>query len=161
MAIMWQCVYLQNDFTLAFAVINSSEITLQNVDNCQICSSWVASQNIICCSVFSSSKMQSYWSMLGPFQVANIQGDLGQGFLSLSTHRNMRNLTQHIVSLAVQPYLQGREIDSNVSSCGGERQKGQEGVKQRYIRHSQGLICFFPIKPDLGQRYICQIEPSF
>lgn len=73
----------------------------------------------------------------------------------------MRNLTQHIVSLAVQPHLQGREIDSNVSSCGGERKKGQEGVKQRFIRHSQGLICFFPIKPDLGQRYICQIEPSF
>ena len=73
----------------------------------------------------------------------------------------MRNLTQHIVSLAVQPHLQGREIDSNVSSCGGERKKGQAGVKQRYIRHSQGLICFFPIKPDLGQHYICQIEPSF
>ena len=33
MAIMLQWVYLQDDFTLAFAVINSSEITLQNVDN--------------------------------------------------------------------------------------------------------------------------------
>ena len=39
----------------------------------------------------------------------------------------MRNLTQHIVSLVVQPHLQGREIDSNVSSCGGVRYGTAEG----------------------------------
>ena len=50
---------------------------------------------------------------------------------------------------------------AHVEGYGTVRLKGQEGVKQRYIRHSQGLICFFPIKPDLGQRYICQIEPTF
>ena len=53
------------------------------------------------------------------------------------------------MSPAVQLHLQGRAIDSNVSSCGGVRQKGQGGVKQRYIRHSQGLNCFFSSKAGI------------